>query len=83
MNPEDKGVLDIWTLIHSLSGFTAGLVGIPRVLWILIMVGWEILEQIILTQEEPDWKEPPINIVSDVVFGFIGYEIGNKIKSGE
>jgi len=68
--------LDWWVPIHFLVGFCMH--PIPRDYAYPLFVSYEIVENLFLTGIIFDEIEGPVNITSDLLFDFVGYELGKK-----
>ena len=83
MKEINNKILDKWTLIHLGAGLGLGLAKIPRPYAYSLLVGFEILENLILRKELGElFKdiEGPANVISDIVVGGAGYELTRYIS---
>jgi len=70
-------LVDWWMVPHFLRGFLLASFVKKRGVALLIFVGSEILENTIF-REMQDFKEGPVNLVSDIAFDTLGFEINKK-----
>ena len=76
--------LDGWTLVHIGAGVALGLFKVPRRWAYPLIIGYEIVENVIMRESMGDFfkeVEGPRNAVSDVVFGIGGYEATNYVMN--
>ena len=82
---DNNKILDWWSLGHIGSGLYLGMINIPRYSAYGLLIGFEILENVIFREELGDFFgdfEAPTNMISDVILGIGGYELTRHIKDG-
>ena len=72
----ENKIIDPWTFIHALVGFCLG--PLPRKYSYPIIIIYEVIENKYLIGTIFQEGEGSLNIVSDIVFGIGGYELGRK-----
>ena len=83
---DNNKIIDWWTTIHFLSGFVIGCAFPRRKVGYTLIIGWEIIENILMRSEFGDFfkeTEGPINAISDSVVGLLAYELGKKYGKRE
>lgn len=74
-------LVDWWTVAHLVVGLGSGLIfKIPTSPWAFIASGWEIVEQTVILEKIPEWKETAANSAIDIIIGIAGNYAGNKIR---
>jgi len=75
---QNSSLFDKWTPLHLLAGYVIGKTFRNRGLGIVIIVGVEVVENLILRKQFAEFfKEQELapNIASDIFFSYIGMEI--------
>jgi len=79
MESFNTSFLDGWSLIHALAGYTMGILELKRSAAYSLIVGAEIVENLILRGNfEGFFEEGGINIASDLIIGSAFYELAKK-----
>ena len=79
-------VFDKWSLVHLGAGVGLGLIKVSRPWAYTILIGYEIVENVMMRKEMGDLFdeiEGPANAVSDVIVAGIGYEITRYLRSAK
>ena len=72
----DKPAFDTWTPVHLTVGLILGLTQPSRPTAYGLISIFELMEP----DFWPNWRESKINIATDLVVGFVGYEIGRVAR---
>lgn len=74
----EKPPLNEWTVIHLGAGFLLGYLGVSLRLAIILIVGFELIEQSIGIGLHLAWPpEGTLDSIIDIAIGLIGWFIGN------
>ena len=63
-------------LTHLLGGLTLGAFLKDIEVSVLLIFSWELIEMILVRKERTAFKENPLNKLSDLFFGLLGFIIG-------
>lgn len=63
-------------LTHFLGGLALGAFLKDYEIAIALFVGWEFFEMLLVRESRDSFKEDPLNKISDVFFGVIGFAFG-------
>lgn len=75
-----KELVDGWTIVHALSGYTAAIVGIPHATAMTLAILYELIEQPVLASEQgrnffnASGPEAIGNQIVDVGVFYLGYK---------
>lgn len=72
MKKEEKPLFDKWSVVHYLAGVLASKIGFTETDYLPVMVGWEILEQGVLSHVNSEFDEPWWNSATDILVGWFG-----------
>ena len=78
---DNNKIIDWWTTIHFLGGFVIGSAIPKRKIGYSLILGYEVVENILMRSEAGDiFKEDEgiINAISDSIVGILAYELGKK-----
>lgn len=74
---------DSWTVVHVGSGLVLGVLGVPAVLTIAALVGFEVVEAFLRREGGRGAlfaSETPGNVFVDVLAGLVGYAAGRVLR---
>ncbi len=63
-------------LTHFIGGLVVGAFIKDFEIAIALIVVWEFIEMVLVSQRSSQFKEDPLNKLSDVFFGFVGFVFG-------
>lgn len=75
----NKSFVDAWTGVHVTTGFILGLLELKRKYAYSLIVGSEVVENVLLRKTFSGFfEESLVNIVSDIIFCSLGYEFSRE-----
>ena len=78
---DNNKIIDWWTIPHLLGGFVIGSAIPKRKIGYGLILGYEVVENILMRSESGDiFKETEgfVNALSDSIIGILAYELGKK-----
>lgn len=75
----DKDPIDWWSLVHFLSGFGLGCIGLDFFTTLLILILWEIIEPTLWEWLTGDFDETLENQIMDVIIGMLGWYLARLL----
>ncbi|MBN2067081.1 MAG: hypothetical protein JW744_01290 [Candidatus Diapherotrites archaeon] len=70
---------EIDTITHFFGGLAVSAFIKDWITAIALIVGWEVLEAVLVRKNRANFREKPLNKLRDVLFGLLGYFIGVDI----
>ena len=66
-------------LTHLLGGLVLGAFVKDAVFAITLIIAWELMEMLLVREKRETFKEKPLNKISDLLFGIVGYYFGFEL----